>query len=173
MSRLWLLVTLFLATSGLATQASAQESLAKFIEGYNAVKVHIQDGSNECGIKDQMRYNKSVDQKLSAIGLKADPLAIPTAYLRIVGKAFGPLKQQGAIFMSLRLGTDITAAAVKIDATLESDQILIEKFRAVLGTFPSAFFITSTLFVKLTPSAPDAIDEGIDVLVKSFNAARQ
>ena len=173
MKKFGLLAILFLGAIGFTTQASANDSLAKFIEGYKAVEVLIQEGSNECGIKDQARYSKYLEQKLGAIGLKADPLAIPTAYLRVIGRAFGPFKQQCAIFMSLRLGTDVTAAAVQIEAKLESDHILIEKYKAVVGTFPSAFFLTTTLFVQLTPSAPDAIDEGIDVLINSFNSARQ
>jgi hypothetical protein len=50
--------------------------------------------------------------------------------------------------------------------------VLIERYKEVVGTFPAAFFFASTLFVKLTPSAPEAVEEALDALVGELKKAR-
>lgn len=74
--------------------------------------------------------------------------------------------------MSLRFGTDIAAGAVKIDVSLESDGVLIEQIKTVVGTFPAAFYLTSQLFVRPVSGMPFSIEEIIDTLVGDFRKAR-
>lgn len=156
-----------------AGTAAAQESLAKFIENVNGIEVRIQGNSEKCSIKDDQRYAATLKQALDEIGVTHDPVAIPRAYLFIWGEAFGPLSQQCAVFMSLRMGANISATAVRIEATLESDQLLVERFKAVEGTFPAAFYLVAELFVKLVPNAPDQVDTSIKQLVAEFEKVRK
>ena len=162
----------FLVTA-FSAPALAQENLAKFIEYYNGIEVRLQGKSAECGIKDPSRYEATLDRALTKAGLKKDVAGIPTAYLFVWGRAFGPFDQQCAIFMSLRFGTNVAASAVRLDFSLTEDKILLEKLKAVAGVFPAAFYLTSTLFVKLVPSAPDTVDETIGYLVSNFEQARR
>lgn|GEM_PF-3821577 len=170
-----LLGLLAVATLGFisAGPASAQANLAKFIEGFNGVDVRFEGAANACGLKDKSRYEATLRKAMAGLGLKEDPVAIPKAHLFVFANAFGPARQQCAVFMALRMGTDVSASAVRIDAELTSDLVLIERAKAVAGVFPAAFYVTSLLFVKLAPSTPDAVDEGVVTLVDAFARARQ
>jgi hypothetical protein len=156
----------------LTTPALAADPLVKFIRGFNDVKVNVMPGSNECGINDPAHYQKALATKLTEAGLKPDPMAISTAYLMIWGEAFGTLKQQCAVFMSLRLGADVSGAAVRIEGKVTDDKVLIEEAQRVEGTFPAAFYFTSRLFVKLEPSTADFATQVVGQLVDDMKKAR-
>ena len=160
------------ANAQLVVGQSESGSLAKFIKGFNAVTVRIQPESQRCGIRDAAHYGEKLKQELIATGLKENPDALTTAYLFIWAKAFGPLGQQCAVFTSLRLGRDISAAAAEIKVQQTDDNILIEQVRTVQGTFPAAFYLTSKLDVRMEPTAAAEQDKIVEALVAEFRAAR-
>jgi hypothetical protein len=164
-------IAIVAATTALSLPASA-EPLVKFIRGFNDVKVNVMPGSQECGINDPAHYQKALTNKLTEAGLKPDPMALSTAYLLIWGEAFGTLKQQCAVFMSLRLGADVSGTAVRIDARVTEDKMLIEEAQRVDGTFPAAFYMTSRLFVKLEPSTAEFATDVVSQLVDDMKKAR-
>jgi hypothetical protein len=151
---------------------SGPQNLAKLIRGFNAVNVRIEPGSERCGIRDAQHYAGTLKDALKAVGLEERNDAISTAYLFIWGRAFGVGAQQCAMFTSLRLGTDISAAKVDVTVKQDADGMIVEQMRKVEGTFPAAFFITSKLGVRLSPTAAAAQDDIIDELVADLKAAR-
>lgn len=153
-------------------EQSGQQNLAKLIRGFNAVKVRIEPGSERCGIRDADHYAGTLKDALKGAGLEEKSDAISTAYLFIWGRAFGIGSQQCAMFTSLRLGTDVSAAKVELSVQKDDDGTIVEQMRKVQGTFPAAFFITSKLGVRLSPSAAAAQDDIIDELVADFKASR-
>ncbi len=160
------------AAAAVSPPASAADPLIKFVEGFNAVKVNIVPGTQECGINDAGHYQTALTKKLTDAGLKPDPMALSTAYLFIWGEAFGALKQQCAVFMSLRIGAEVSGTAVRIEARVMDDKILIEEAQRVEGTFPAAFYLTSKLFVKLEPSTADFATDVVGQLVDDMKKAR-
>jgi hypothetical protein len=148
------------------------QNLAKFIRGFNSVNVRIQPGSERCGIRDANHYAGPLKDALKTAGLEEKSDAITGAYLFIWGQAFGIAGQQCAMFTSLRLGADVSAAAVEFKSSGEADGSVVEQMKMVQGTFPGAFFITSKLGVKLEPTAAAEQDKIIDELVADFRAAR-
>ena len=156
----------------LGSPAKAQESLAKHIDYFSGVDVRFVGATDKCGIKDKDRYSKKLGDSLQATGIRPDPLAIPHAYLFVQAVAFGPLSQQCAVFLGMRLGTDVKAAAARLEARLEDDKVLIDNFKMVEGVFPAAFFYVTLLFVELKPSTPDRVEAEIDRLVAQFDKAR-
>jgi hypothetical protein len=147
-------------------------NLAKFIKGFNAVTVRIQPESDRCGIRDGAHFADKVKQELVSAGLKENPDALTSAYLFIWAKAFGPLGQQCAVFSSLRLGRDVSAAAAEFKVQQDEDNTLIEQVRTVRGTFPAAFYLTSKLDVRIEPTAAAEQDKIVEALVADFKAAR-
>jgi hypothetical protein len=159
------------AAAALSVPANA-DPLVKFIRGVNDVKVNIQPGSNECGINDPGTYKATLIKGLSEAGIAPDPMALSTAYLFIWGEAFGMAKQQCAVFMSLRLGADVSGTAIRIETKVTEDKMLVEEAQRVDGTFPAAFYITSRLFVKLEPSTADFANDVVGQLVSDMKKAR-
>ena len=153
-------------------EQSEQQNLAKFIRGFNAINVRIEPGSERCGIRDASHYAGTLKDALKTIGLEEKSDAVSTAYLFIWGRAFGVGAQQCAMFTSLRLGTDISAAKVEISVQKDEDGTIVEQMKKVQGTFPAAFFITSKLGVRLSPTAAAAQDDIIDELVADLKASR-
>jgi hypothetical protein len=170
--RVLVTIAIAAAAAAVSTAAGAADPLVKFIQGFNDVKVNIVPGTNECGINDPGHYQTALTKKLTDAGLKPDPMALSTAYLFIWGEAFGTLKQQCAVFMSLRLGADVSGTAVRIEAKVTDDKVLIEEAQRVEGTFPAAFYMTSRLFVKLEPSTADFATGVVDQLVDDMKKAR-
>ena len=142
------------------------------LQGFNDVKVNIMQGTQECGINDAAHYKSVLTKGLTDAGLKPDPMAISTAYLFIWGEAFGALKQQCAVFMSLRLGADVSGTAIRIETKISDDKVLVEEAQRVDGTFPAAFYLTSRLFVKLEPSTADFATGVVGQLVDDMKTAR-
>ena len=153
-------------------EQSEPQNLAKFIRGFNAINVRIEPGSERCGIRDANHYAGTLKDALKTIGLEEKSDAVSTAYLFIWGRAFGVGAQQCAMFTSLRLGTDISAAKVEISVQKDEDGTIVEQMKKVQGTFPAAFFITSKLGVRLSPTAAAAQDDIIDELVADLKASR-
>ena len=172
MKRIIPLLLLVASSLGFGKPADAQESLAKYIERFNSVVVNLGPGSDGCGIRDKERYAATVARGLTDAGLKNDPIGLSTAYLFIWGTSFGPLNQQCAIFMSLRLGADVAGAAVSIESKLAEDQSLVQHVKAVEGTFPGTFWISSSLFVHVSGGTENAVNSNIDMLVNDFKKAR-
>ena len=160
------------ASAQVVVEQSETGNLAKFIKGFNAVTVRIHPESQRCGINDTAYYGEKVKQELVAAGLKENPAALTTAYLFIWAKAFGPMGQQCAVFSSLRLGRDVSAAAAELKVQQTDDNMLVEQVRTVQGTFPAAFFLTSKLDVRLEPTAAAEQDKIVQALVADFKAAR-
>ena len=148
------------------------QNLAKFIRGFNSVNVRIQPGSERCGISDATYYQGKLRDALKTVGLEEKSDALTGAYLFIWGQAFGVAGQQCAMFSSLRLGSDVSAAAVEFKTRQEADGTVVEQLKTVQGTFPAAFFITSKLGVKMERSAAAEQDKIIEELVADFKAAR-
>ncbi len=161
-----------IVTAAASLPAHAADPLVKYIQGFNDVKVNILPGTQECGINDAAFYQKTLAGKLAEAGLKPDPMAISTAYLMIWGEAFGTMKQQCAVFMSLRLGADIAGTAIRIETKVSEDKMLVEEAQRVDGTFPAAFYMTSRLFVKLEPSTADFATGVVGQLVDDMKKAR-
>jgi hypothetical protein len=160
------------AAQSFTMEHSGQQNLAKFIRGFNSINVRIEPGSERCGIRDANHYAGTLKDALKTAGLEEKSDAITTAYLFIWGKAFGVGSQQCAMFTSLRLGTDVSAAKVEISTSQEADGSIMEQMKKVEGTFPAAFFITSKLGVKVEPMAAAAQDRIIEELVADLKAAR-
>jgi hypothetical protein len=160
------------AAQSFTMEHSGQQNLAKLIRGFNAVSVRIEPGSERCGIRDANHYAGTLKDALKGVGLEERADAISTAYLFIWGRAFGVGAQQCAMFTSLRLGTDVSAARVELSSRQDADGKIIEEMRKVEGTFPAAFFITSKLGVRLSPTAAAAQDDIIDELVADFKTSR-
>ncbi len=157
----------------LTVPAKAQEALVKFIEHYNGVQVRIEESSKKCDIVDKELYAKKVGEGLTAIGITPNPQALTRAYLFIWATRFGPLKQQCATFMSLRLGADVSSAVAKSKVKLTSDEILIKKIKVIKGTYPAAFYITSRLFVKVRLNMPGHVLTAIGQLVDDIDKKRK
>lgn len=159
----------------LSIPAKAQEqlSLAKFIDHYNGITVRIEGQSAKCDILDGDLYVKKLGERLQAIGFTPDPIAITRAYLFIWAIRFGPLNQQCATFMSLRLGTDVSAAVARIDAKIKDDKILIARIKEVQGTFPAAFYLVDKMFVKVRRNMPEHVLTVIDQLVEEVDKVRK
>jgi hypothetical protein len=160
------------AQSSFTMEHSGQQNLAKLIRGFNSVNVRIEPGSERCGIRDADHFTGTLKDALKTAGLEEKSDAITSAYLFIWGRAFGVGAQQCAMFTSLRLGTDVSAAQVDLTVKEDADGMIVEEMRKVQGTFPAAFFITSKLGVRLSPSAAAAQDTIIEELVADFRAAR-
>lgn len=166
-----------LLSGGASAQVTVEQqtdsgNLAKFIKGFNSVTVRIHPESQRCGITDTAHFGEKVKQELVAAGLKENPDALTTAYLFIWAKAFGPLGQQCAVFSSLRLGKDVSAAVAELNVQQTEDNMLVEQVKTVQGTFPAAFFLTSKLDVRLEPTAAAEQDKIVQALVADFRAAR-
>lgn len=159
-------------TAAATFPAHAGDPLVKFIRGFNDVKVNVMPGSNECGINDPNHYKTTLQNKLTEAGLKSDPSALSTAYLLIWGEAFGVMKQQCAMFMSFRLGADVSGTAIRIETKIDTDKVLVEEAQRVDGTFPAAFYLTSRLFVKLEPTTADFATDVVGQLVDDMKKAR-
>ncbi len=149
----------------LTMPAKAQEPLVNFIEHYNGVEVRIEESSKKCDIVDKDLYAKKVGEGLTAIGITPNPQALTRAYLFIWARRFGPLSQQCATFMSLRLGADVSSDVAKIKVKMTDDKILIEKIKVLKGTYPAAFYLTSRLFVKVRKNMPGHVLTAIGQLV--------
>src|SRR5262245_20937360 len=166
-----------LLSGGVGAQTTVVEKsesgeLAKFIKGFNAITVRIQPESERCGIRDAVHYGDKVKQGLLDAGLKENADALTTAYLFIWAKAFGPAGQQCAVFSSLRLGKNVSAAVTQLEVKQTDDNMLVEKVNTVEGTFPAAFFFTSKLDVRLEPTSAAEQDKIIEALVADFRSAR-
>jgi len=159
----------------LSIPAKAQElqSLAKFIDHYKGIQVRIEGQSAKCDIVDSDLYAKKLGERLQSIGITPDPIAITRAYLFIWAVRFGPLNQQCATFMSLRLGTDVSAAVARIDAKIKGDEILVARIKTVKGTFPAAFFLVYKMFVKVRLNMPEYVLTMIDALVEEVDKVRK
>jgi hypothetical protein len=165
---------LILGSGGAAAEAFIMEKGApqNLARGFNTVNVRIQPGSERCGIRDAVHYSNTLRSALRSAGLEERSDAITGAYLFIWGRTFGIAEQQCAMFSSLRLGTDVSAARVEMTTTQAEDGTIIDRMKTVQGTFPAAFFITAKLGVKLEPSAAAETDKIIEELVADFKAAR-
>ena len=157
----------------LSMPAKAQESLVKFIEHYNGVQVRIEESSKKCDIVDKDLYAKKVGDGLTAIGITPNPQALTRAYLFIWVRRFGPLSQQCATFMSLRLGADVSSAVVKMKVKMTEDKILIEKMKVIKGTYPAAYYLTARLFVKVRLNMPGHVLTAIGQLVDDIDKKRK
>lgn len=160
------------AAQSFTMEQSGTQNLAKLIRGFNAVNVRIEPGSERCGIRDVNHYAGSLKDALKAAGLEEKGDAITAAYLFIWARAFGVGSQQCAMFTSLRLGTDVSAAQIDLTVKQDADGMIVEEMRKVQGTFPAAFFITAKLGVRLSPTAATAQDTIIEELVADFRTAR-
>ncbi len=161
------------ACLSIPAKAQEQQSLAKFIDHYKGITVRIEGQSAKCDIRDGDLYVKKLGERLQAIGITPDPIAITRAYLFIWAIRFGPLNQQCATFMSLRLGTDVSAAVVRLDAKIKGDKVLIERIKAVKGTFPAAFYIVAKMFVKVRRNVPEHVLTVIEQLVEEVDNVRK
>ncbi len=161
------------ACLSIPAKAQEQQSLAKFIDHYKGIQVRIEGQSAKCDIVDSDLYAKKLGERLQAIGITPDPIAITRAYLFIWAIDFGPLNQQCATFMSLRLGTDVSAAVARIDAKIEDDKVLIARIKAVKATFPAAFFLVYKMFVKVRLNMPEHVLTVIDQLVEEVDKVRK
>ncbi len=157
----------------LSMPAKAQENLVKFIEHYNGVQVRIEASSAKCDAVDKDLYAKKVGDGLQAIGITFAPGALTRAYLFIWATPFGPLNQQCATFMSLRLGADVSSAVARIDVKMAGDKNLIEKIKVVAGTYPAAFYLTSRLFVKTRINTPEQVLTAIGQLMNDIDRDRK
>ncbi len=161
------------ACLSIPAKAQEQQSLAKFIDHYNGIEVRIEGQSAKCDVRDKDLYAKKLGERLQAIGITPDPIAVTRAYLFIWATRFGPLNQQCATFMSLRLGTDVSAAVARIDAKIKDDKVLIARIKAVQGTFPAAFYLVAKMFVKVRRNTPEHVLTVIDQLVEEVDKARK
>ena len=157
----------------LTMPAKAQEPLVKFIEHYNGVQVRIEESSKKCDIVDKELYAKKVGEGLTAIGITPNPQALTRAYLFIWARPFGPLSQQCATFMSLRLGADVSSVVAKMKVKMTDDKILIGKTEVLKGTYPAAFYLTSRLFVKVRRNMPEYVLTVIERLVDDVDKKRK
>ncbi|HEY4136539.1 MAG TPA: hypothetical protein VGO34_15140 [Alphaproteobacteria bacterium] len=161
-----LLLTLALFTT--SQTAQAQEPLAKFIERFNNVSVEFGPKSDDCGIRDKQRYAATVTQGLTQAGLASDRAAITSAYLFVWGVNFGPLDQQCAIYVSLRLGADVPGKVVSV---LPNDDSVFQRMKTVEGTFAGTFWTSSILFVHVSGFTEDAVNDNVVELTKEFATA--
>ncbi len=161
------------ACLSIPAKAQEQRSLAKFIDHYKGIQVRIDGQSAKCDIVDSDLYAKKLGERLQAIGITHDPIAITRAYLFISVIRFGPLNQQCATFMSLRLGTDVSAAVARIDAKIKGDKVLITRIKAVKATFPAVFFLVYKMFVKVRLNMPEHVLTVIDKLVEEVDKVRK
>jgi hypothetical protein len=152
-----------------AAIGTAQANLAQHIEYYDTVTVRIQEGSEVCGVKDPERYLSVVANRLNEIGLQQSPQSLSDAYLFIWAKAFGPAKQQCAVFMSLRFGKDLPAEAVRTEAMLDEEENLVMQTKTVTGTYPATWWYGAQLFVRLAPEVPDEVEKMAVDLVNTFH----
>ena len=157
----------------LTMPAKAQEALVKFIEHYNGVQVRIEESSKKCDIVDKELYAKKVGEGLTAIGITPNPQALTRAYLFIWATRFGPLSQQCATFMSLRLGADVSSVVAKMKVKMTDDKNLIGKIKVLKGTYPAAFYLTSRLFVKVRKNMPGHVLTAIGQLVDDIDKKRK
>jgi hypothetical protein len=153
-------------------EQGAPENLAKLIRGFNAVNVKIQPGSDRCGIRDANHYAGRLKDELRAVGLQESSDALTSAYLFIWARSFGIAGEQCAMFSSLRLGTNVSAAVTEMSTKEQSDGMIVDQMKTIQGTFPAAFFMTAKLGVKLEPSAAGEQDKIIQELVADLKAAR-
>jgi hypothetical protein len=161
--------TFLSAIALLGLVGAAQANLAQHIEYFDQVSVRIQDGSEVCGVKDPERYRSAIEKRLNEIGLQQSPQSLSDVYLFIWAKAFGPAKQQCAVFMSLRFGKELEAAAVRTEAMLDAEENLVTQTKTVTGTYPATWWYGAHLFVKLAPEVPDEVEKmGLD-LVDAFH----
>ena len=161
------------ACLSIPAKAQEQQSLAKFIDHYNGIQVRIEGQSAKCDVRDKDLYAKKLGERLQAIGITPDPIAVTRAYLFIWAIRFGPLNQQCATFMSLRLGADVSAAVARIDAKTEGDKVLFARIKAVKGTFPAAFYFVAKMFVKVRRNVPEHVLTVIDQLVEEVDKVRK
>lgn len=153
--------------------AQAGTPLAKFIEGFSDVHVRVEGGSKTCGITDGNRYKATVINQLDRIGVPFKDEAITEAYLFIWGEAFGIAKQQCAVFTAIRFGADMEMSAMKVDAKLAGDKMLIDKVKVVHGTVPGNFYTVGNQSVQFVPSTADYIDEAIGKMIAKFAEDRK
>ncbi len=176
----WLLLVAVLAgcasseiTQRLPAKAQEQQSLAKFIDHYSGIQVRIEGQSAKCDVRDGDLYAKKLGERLRAIGITPNPIAVTRAYLFIWAIRFGPLNQQCATFMSLRLGTDVSLAVARIDAKIKGDKVLMARIKALKGTVPAAFYIVAKMFVKVRRNTPEHVLTVIEQLVEEVDKVRK